>query len=198
MRRVVCATPAARHGALLLQRRVHGAKRGRDHEIRRRHQSQTLDEAHAVERIDIERPAVARHAENAAQHDVDETDARIEQLNPGDRREQRRNRHRHEDQRGDPAPRWNGGALQEPRHEHRERQSDHQRAGGEEKSIDKDRQGRRTGQNRGVICDRHARGFERQLILGALYAGKEQHNKRHENQVGDDGKRRAESKGADR
>ena len=40
--------------------------------------------------------------QEAAQHNVDETDARIEQLDPGDRRKQRRDRHRHENQGGDP------------------------------------------------------------------------------------------------
>ncbi len=70
------ATP--RHGALLLQRRVHGAKRSGDHEKRRRHHAQALNEAHPVERINIERAGVPRQTENITEGDVDQTDAWIE------------------------------------------------------------------------------------------------------------------------
>ena len=103
---------ASGHGALFFQRRVHGAKGSRDHEIGRRHQPQPLHETHAVKRIDIEGADVRRQTENAAQHNIDEPDAWIKQLNPGDRRKQRRNCHRHEDQCGEPGAPRNRRALQ--------------------------------------------------------------------------------------
>src|SRR5262249_61829979 len=107
-------------------------------------------------------------SQHAAQSNVDQSNTGIQQLDPGNGRKQRWNRHRYEDETRNPGSSGNRGSFEQPGKNDRQRKSDGKGPKGKQQCVQEQRQGRRTTKDQGVIGQGCGGGFEGWCLFTAL------------------------------
>ena len=168
----------ARGHRRILEARVHVGECRRKEKIGGRHQRQPLHEHHAGQGVDVERRLAER--ESAGQELIEHAVARAEQHRPGDREQNRRRRHRQQDEAAQRLASRQVRTLDQPREAEAERQRDRGRAEREQQRRPQQGRKARVAIGRRVVAKCEA-GIERKPA--GTKAAQDDQRQRHQHEI---------------